>query len=64
VIKTFKVTLEMPYGVSSGDMQAYIETAVRCWKGSLHTDDPMSDLDRHSIEVTYTRRSKKFEVKK
>lgn len=55
--RKFVVTVEMPHGVSAADMRNYIREAVQVYKGSLPLDDPMSDLNRGTVKVTYDHRN-------
>jgi hypothetical protein len=48
---TFLVTLSMPDGVSLEDAEVYIDVAVREWRGSLGTHNPMFHLDPESVDV-------------
>ena len=49
--RAFQVTLEMPRGVKVGEMSDYILDAVQTWKGQLHPDDPLFDLDYETVRV-------------
>ena len=49
--RAFKVTLDMPRGVKVGEMTDYILDAVQTWKGQLHPDDPLFDLDYEAVKV-------------
>ena len=57
--KSFKVTLDVPEGVSIAEMRDYIETAVRTWCGGGCPDDPIFQLDGDSVKVTQLREVKK-----
>lgn len=62
----FKVTLEMPRGVSKDDMIEYIADAVKSWKGSFKPVtadegdgyDLITDLDEETVVVTWPVRRK------
>ena len=47
----FTVALEMPEGVSTSEMETYIEEAVATWRGQLDPDDPLFALDGDSVKV-------------
>jgi len=49
----FKVYVELPSQVSANLMEEYIETAVKCWCGSLHPEDPLFSLNRASVRAIY-----------
>jgi len=49
---SFKVTLEMPEGVSILEMRKYIARSVRLLRGSYPIDDPMFELDSDSVRCT------------
>lgn len=55
----FVVSVAIPEGVTTGDMTAYIEQAVRTWAGSKSPDDPIYDLDRASVKVRHVRKAAK-----
>jgi hypothetical protein len=50
--RSFIVSLEMPKSVTVPEMKEYVESAVRVWKGQLHPDQPIFDLDADSVQVT------------
>jgi hypothetical protein len=50
-VEEFVVRLEMPEDVGIGEMQEYIDEAVGAWKGQLHPDNPLFDLDRDTVKV-------------
>ena len=60
MIKSFRVTVQMPKNVSIRDMQNYIRDAVGTMKGSLEppheennwTGDPLLNLKWQSVKVT------------
>ena len=52
----FKVTVDLPKGVTQVEMGEYIKQSIRTMAGSLHPDDPMFDLDRDSVKVSVFRR--------
>ena len=52
MIKDFKVRVEMPKDVTITEMQDYIREAVQTWKGQMHPDEPLFDLNYKSVTVT------------
>lgn len=50
--RCFKVYLMTPDEATEEDMIKYIAEAVRGWKGGLHPEHPMYELDRQSVKVT------------
>lgn len=56
--RVFKVYLTMPEGAAEDEVMDYIEDAVATWKGQLHPDNPIFDLDPDSVSVR--RRSPKY----
>ena len=49
--RMFMVQVEMPEGATVEDMRAYIWDAVATWKGQLHPDEPIFDLDSDKVRV-------------
>lgn len=49
--RMFIVQVEMPEGCTVDDMRAYIWDAVATWRGQLHPDEPLFDLDGDSVRV-------------
>jgi hypothetical protein len=47
--KHFIVSVEMPDGVSTREMQDYIRDSVRSYAGGLRTQDPLSRLNRKLV---------------
>jgi hypothetical protein len=47
----FLVQVELPDGCTVEDMRRYIWDAVGTWKGQLHPDEPLFDLDDESVLV-------------
>ena len=56
----FEVSLNIPEGVSRQEMAWYIQDAVSTWKGSLHPDSALFELDRYSVKVTDRKERKKY----
>lgn len=54
----FTVTLDMPEGMSKGDMKQYIEDAVKSWAGCYPPNEPVFDLNRNSVKATHQRKKK------
>jgi hypothetical protein len=57
--KSFTVSVEMPEGVTVLDMQRYIREAVQYWKGGLHPDDPLFELDYRKVFVRPVKEERK-----
>jgi hypothetical protein len=57
--RSFIVSLDMPRGVTVPEMQQYIESAVRVWKGQLMPEQPIFDLDADSVQVTPVKQRRK-----
>jgi hypothetical protein len=49
-----KVSLDVPDGATRDNVVGYIEAAVRVHNGGLDPEDPMSRLDRSSVDVNLT----------
>ena len=49
--RAFTVTLDVPEDADEADVIHYIHNSVASWKGSLHTEDPMFELDPDSVDV-------------
>ena len=49
--KGFLVNLKAPDGVGIKEIEAYIENALKVYKGSLHPEDLMFNLDRETIRI-------------
>lgn len=49
--RSFLVKLDVPEGCTLPEMAGYIENAVATWKGQLHPDEPLFDLDGDSVKV-------------
>lgn len=47
----FVVLLEIPEHANTEMVADYIENAVKSYKGGLHADEPMFQLDRESVSV-------------
>ena len=50
--KSFKVTLDMPEGVSIMEICGYIVGSIRLMRGSYSKDDPIFELDRDTVKCT------------
>ncbi|MGL5078778.1 MAG: hypothetical protein ACRDBG_23520 [Waterburya sp.] len=48
---SFKVTVDVPTGVSSNDMSNYILKEIQAGIGALSADNPLSNMDCKSVEV-------------
>lgn len=57
--RAFIVSPDMPRGVTVPEMQEYINSAVRVWKGQLFPEEPLYNLDRDSIHVTAVKQRRK-----
>lgn len=57
--RSFIISLDMPKGVTVPEMQQYIDSAVRVWKGQLPPEEPMFNLDRDSIRVTVVKQRRR-----
>lgn len=49
--RKFVVKLDIPEDVTLWEMEAYIAVAVRSWRGSLHPEDPLFDLNPETVRV-------------
>lgn len=49
--RCFRVLLRIPDGADEDQVMDYIENAVCGWKGGLHPDDPMTNLDCDTVLV-------------
>lgn len=55
----FQVSVDLPDGVTIEEMRQYIEEAVSTWCGSFDAqNDPLFDLNRHTIAVSVHTRAK------
>lgn len=53
------VTMTCPEGAEIEDVEAYVDDAVRCHKGSLTSEDPVDPmfyLDPDSVDTRFYRR--------
>lgn len=50
-LRQFIVTVDVPKGVTLPEMCDYITEAVGVWKGQLHPDERLFDLDGDSVKV-------------
>jgi len=49
----FIVNLTMPPCITIEEMKSYIKSAVSAWKGQLHPEDPLFDLNEDTIIVSH-----------
>lgn len=60
-MEEFVVRLAVPEGVTIREMQAYVQAAVKSWRGGLcPDDDPLFDLDSDKVKVTRPHRKKSY----
>ena len=50
--REFRVSVVVPEDVTDEDMKEYIAEAVGTWKGQMHPDEPLYELDYKTIKVT------------
>jgi len=51
-IALVEVIMEMPPGSTAADIREYVISALKTECGMRHPDDPMSNLNRDSIDVS------------
>ena len=56
--KLFRVSVELPTGVTAAQMRVYIYDAVASMKGSYHPEDPIFNLDSDSVKVSHLKETK------
>jgi hypothetical protein len=56
--RSYTVTLDLPSGADDGDAREFIQRAVVAEVGHCHPSDPMSDLDRQTVEVARSRQGR------
>lgn len=59
---TFRVRVKLPPDVTREEMADYIQTAVANWVGGMDPDDAMYELERESVEVSFTERKRVLTV--
>lgn len=59
MIKHFKVSLDVPVGVTTTEVKEYIMNSVASWKGQLHPENPLINLDPESVKCSSLKDVKK-----
>lgn len=61
---TFKVSLEMPEGITEQDMAQYILDAVSSWSGCYHPEHPLfpRNWDTDSVEVKGCKKTQRTSI--
>lgn len=49
----YEVRVLLPAGVTIGNMERYIRSAIQTMCGSLAPDDPLFDLNKKRVKVVY-----------
>lgn len=49
----YRVTINIPLGVTTKQMEEYIRNAVRGWRGGFATTDPIFNLPKTAFTVKY-----------
>lgn len=58
--RVFKVTVDIPDGMTPEDMGNYIHEAISTWKGQEHPDSSVFSLNTASIRVEWIDCGDKF----
>ena len=52
-LKTFEVMVDIPEGVTSKQMAQYIVNAISHWRDYYEATNPLHQLDRTAVAVSY-----------
>lgn len=55
--RIFLVSFEVPPHATVEEMEAYVESAVRCFCGGMDPREPMFNLEKDSVTVQHVKKT-------